>query len=582
LERDPRDAAAYLLLGQSLSGMKQFEVTLALIEEALAFYSSEARAPAFVEDGEGAEQAFNKAVALAPRDVNPHLALAALHWARGAVPAAERELKKSLTLQPAHPTANRALGLLYLATGRVVEAERPLKRATLVGRDAAPWFTLAQYYIRRQRSDEARSILARLAADKASYAEARARLAMLAYDEGRQADARLYLKEALDRDARSEAAVLVQVRLALRDAQFTAARELLQALLRTHPDSASAHYLMGVVRTAENQSGAAAESFVRAVRLNPLLPGVGTWSTTDSERTITGAEIRKAVREADALGTATTRLARGDAAALDGWLRHGSAATSTAGHAERTPAVVANATRDWQNGRESYVPGITGPPVDPQLRALSAYVSVPGRDFAKAEQELRRTIERDPTRLSAYDRLVQIYIARGRLDDARAVLERQVRLEPQSTATETILGIVLQSQRDYPEAQKHYEAILARDPGAAVAANNLAFIYAETGQDLNRALQLALGAQEVIPDEPNVIDTIGWIYHKQRQPERALAELQRAVAAAPQNPIYHYHLGMAYLASGDAERSRVALEHALTLRRDFPGAKEAERILAGR
>ena len=140
---------------------------------------------------------------------------------------------------------------------------------------------------------------------------------------------------------------------------------------------------------------------------------------------------------------------------------------------------------------------------------------------------------------------------------------------------------MLQAQHNYADAQRHYEAILERDPDSAVAANNLAFIYAETGQHLDRALRLALRARELIPDEPNVTDTIGWIYYKQHQPARAVQELQRAVVAAPHNAIYHYHLGLASLAHGDVERGRAALRRALTLRQDFRGAREAWLALAG-
>jgi Flp pilus assembly protein TadD len=49
----------------------------------------------------------------------------------------------------------------------------------------------------------------------------------------------------------------------------------------------------------------------------------------------------------------------------------------------------------------------------------------------------------------------------------------------------------------------------------------------------------------------------------------------------PVNPIYQYHLGLAYLKSGDKVKARSALEQALQLSSDFDGAAEAKKVLAG-
>ena len=47
-----------------------------------------------------------------------------------------------------------------------------------------------------------------------------------------------------------------------------------------------------------------------------------------------------------------------------------------------------------------------------------------------------------------------------------------------------------------------------------VAANNLAWMYAETGENLDMALQLAQAAARRLPNIPAIQDTLGWIHHK--------------------------------------------------------------------
>jgi Flp pilus assembly protein TadD len=54
-----------------------------------------------------------------------------------------------------------------------------------------------------------------------------------------------------------------------------------------------------------------------------------------------------------------------------------------------------------------------------------------------------------------------------------------------------------------------------------------------------------------------------------------------SVEKDPKNASYHYHLGMAYAASGDAKRARIFLERSLALGGAFDGAAEARHTLAG-
>ncbi len=64
------------------------------------------------------------------------------------------------------------------------------------------------------------------------------------------------------------------------------------------------------------------------------------------------------------------------------------------------------------------------------------------------------------------------------------------------------------------EARKLYEHALSLDPQMPVAANNLAWDYAERGQNLDVALNLAQTAKAKLPNTAAVSDTLGWVYYK--------------------------------------------------------------------
>jgi Flp pilus assembly protein TadD len=131
----------------------------------------------------------------------------------------------------------------------------------------------------------------------------------------------------------------------------------------------------------------------------------------------------------------------------------------------------------------------------------------------------------------------------------------------------------MQGQRD--EARKQYEAALALDPQAAVAANNLAWSYAEADENLDVALQLAQTAKSRIPDSARISDTLGWLYYKKGLASLAVQSLREATSQSPSDAGMRYRLGLAYLRNGDMDLARGALQQALE-----PQAEEARKTLA--
>jgi tetratricopeptide (TPR) repeat protein len=113
------------------------------------------------------------------------------------------------------------------------------------------------------------------------------------------------------------------------------------------------------------------------------------------------------------------------------------------------------------------------------------------------------------------------------------------------------------------------------DPNAAVAANNLAWIYAEHGGSLDLALGFARTARAQMPDRHEVADTLGWIYYKRGLLPQAVEALAESVRQAPNQPVYSYHLGLAYAARGDKEKARQSLERAVSLNPSYADARNA-------
>ncbi len=93
-------------------------------------------------------------------------------------------------------------------------------------------------------------------------------------------------------------------------------------------------------------------------------------------------------------------------------------------------------------------------------------------------------------------------------------------------------------------------------------------------------MQLAQTAKAELPDNPNVSDTLGWIYYKKGLATLAITSFQQSVTQNPTNPRVHYHLGLAYLKNGEPQSARRAFQEALKLNPQFSEADDAKRQLA--
>jgi tetratricopeptide (TPR) repeat protein len=216
-------------------------------------------------------------------------------------------------------------------------------------------------------------------------------------------------------------------------------------------------------------------------------------------------------------------------------------------------------------------------PDDQRLKLLSARVALAGGNAAEAEQTLRALVTSDPSQLDDYDLLGRIAMANGQPDRALAEYQSLAKHSKTPAGPLTLVAMIEESRGNRDQARQQYEHVLAIDPHAGVAANNLAWMYAEAGR-LDEALKLATVAQDQLK-RPESEDTLGWVYYRKGLWQHAIASFERAISKAPANPVYQYHLGLAHMKEGNEEQGRAALKRALALKSDFNGADDARKAL---
>jgi tetratricopeptide (TPR) repeat protein len=159
----------------------------------------------------------------------------------------------------------------------------------------------------------------------------------------------------------------------------------------------------------------------------------------------------------------------------------------------------------------------------------------------------------------------------GAKNDAKRALERALEVDAKRPSAELALwqidrgraasahmGSDIASNMSYDELLRQYELEVSRGDLTGVASNNLALAYANRGQKLDRALELAVHAVNRVPNRPEPMDTLGVVLLKMRQYSAASQAFERALAMKPQGEAQRQimlHLADSYEASGLTDKA---------------------------
>jgi tetratricopeptide (TPR) repeat protein len=631
LRKDPTNATALLMLGNALAGLKSFGEAIAANEKAAGLEPT--RPSLFLNlgalrfiDGNRAQalQAFRTAVAMQPKSPDTHVGLATYYWATGNQAECEKSLKNALEVGPNDVTAHRMMAAFYYNVGRPALAETHLRRVVEIAGDTASRVTLSDYYVAVNRVEEGVTILEQLSKEKGAYSLARIRIAMIRYIHGRRREAGEIIEDVLAKNPRDTVALATKAHMLLGAAKAQEALAVAQSAVSINVSSTRAHFAEGKALLALGRVAEARKSFREVTRLDP---GATEAHLELSRIHLTHDEIDSAIQTAqqaieshpssiDArLALARALMVRTeDQGRAEAHLEAMVKLFPRSGEIQHAVGELALARGDRDGARRAFERALqvnrrnwesldrlitmdlrSGRVADARRRAEAALDASPDAvpallltakaaegagDSRVAERHLRRVIELEPDNLDGYTALGAVYLGDRRLDKARAEFIEIAKRQPRSVAPPTMVGILSQAQGERAGAIEWYQRALKVDTRAAVAANNLAWIYAETDQNLDIAHELAQVAYAELREIPEVADTMGWVYYKRNMHAEAIAVLLRCVEKDPTNPLYHFHLGMAYSKRGEDMKARASLQRALKYKLGAPYDEEAKKALS--
>ena len=217
------------------------------------------------------------------------------------------------------------------------------------------------------------------------------------------------------------------------------------------------------------------------------------------------------------------------------------------------------------------------------LHQVLARVAASSGRFDLAIDQYRQLLAAQPGSLNAQFALAASYRAAGDGKSAIELLDKSVQTHPESAEASLRLAQALVSVGRANDAKGHYRHVLQLQPDNPRALNDLAYLMADSGENLDQALSFATRAAQSAADprlKTSLSDTVGWIYLKKKMYDDAVQTFQSLVNTNPNNPTYLYHLGATLYQKGDKARARTELDAALTAKPSPPVERDIRELLA--
>jgi tetratricopeptide (TPR) repeat protein len=215
---------------------------------------------------------------------------------------------------------------------------------------------------------------------------------------------------------------------------------------------------------------------------------------------------------------------------------------------------------------------------EPERRDLKLFLA---NDYKRAErydeaiQIYQKLLDKEPKNPDLLFRTAETLRLKGDLNSSMENFRRCSQAAPADTTCLTLLAMILQGTGRDDQAKPIYEQILKIQPDHPVALNNLAYIKAQEGVDLDQALTMAQRAVQKAPASLDLNDTLGWVYIKKNLSENAVHIFSDLVQKDPNNPTFHYHYAMALAQKGDKPGAKSEYQNALSHK---PSKEEEQKI----
>jgi tetratricopeptide (TPR) repeat protein len=454
------------------------------------------------------------------RKIDYQKAMAEALVAQNRQPEATKVLEEVLKAKPDDEQAQAMRASLLIETGnpqQIQAAVNELQAAVTRTPNNPVWrFNLGRALMANNQPNQARTQFQEAARIQPNYLPARIALAQMFLMRGDNAGALDNAKEILKIDPRSLPAMLVQAAALANTGRGGEARAILDQATKAHPESRDAAIDLAILDLNEKRFKEAENAFLELQKKYPTdLRGI--------------------------LGLSETYAAQ----------------------------------KQYDKGMALLQAELARQPNRSELHVAIGNLAYRAQKYDLAISQYEGLLKTNSQAGDVWLRLGDSYRLKGDVQSAIRCFRKATELRPNDVNGWMQLALVLDAGGQKEQARPVYQQILKLQPDNAIALNNVAYMMAEGGGDLDQALTYAQRARQKAPDNQAIADTLGWIYIKKNLSDDAIRILRNLVTQAPGVSTYRYHLAMALFQKGDRVEARKELQAALQNR---PSQDEAAKI----
>lgn len=215
-------------------------------------------------------------------------------------------------------------------------------------------------------------------------------------------------------------------------------------------------------------------------------------------------------------------------------------------------------------------------PKDPAAYALEGDIEASRKSWDAAAAGYRAALQRGKS-AEAAAKLHGVLMAGGKRAEADRMMADWLKDNPKDATFRYYLGDLALAQADYPRAEAEYRAVLEIQPENALALNNIAWLMVKQGKP--GAVAVAEKAAALAPNRAALADTLATALEAENQLPQAIEAQKHAIALEPKNASLTLRLAKLYVKQGDKSRARAELEALAKLGDRFRGQSEVTAML---
>ncbi len=180
------------------------------------------------------------------------------------------------------------------------------------------------------------------------------------------------------------------------------------------------------------------------------------------------------------------------------------------------------------------------------------------------------------------DAAIKLYTAlgvSGAAADADKFSAQWTKDHPKDVNFRRYLADTSLNRRDFAGALGQYRTILATEPNNAMVLNNAAWAAAQLKDP--KALEYAEQANKLVPNNPNIMDTLGNILVEKGDTTRGLELMKKAVDGAPNAVVIRLNFARGLIKAGQKDAAKKELEALQKLGDKFPAQSEVTKLMQG-